>query len=576
MSKLDELIQEYCPDGVEYKKVIAVCSISKGIQFNKKDMHEIGSYPVINGGLLPSGYIEQYNQEENVITISQGGASAGYVSWQNKKFWAGAHCFIIKGLDNIVNRYLYHFLKMNEYKLQECQYGAGIPALSKSVIENLSIPLPQLLVQEEIVRILDNFTELIENLNNELTARKKQYEYYRDKLLTFDVLFGGTNAVKWELLGESCYMKAGKAISSSLICEHDSTHLIKCYGGNGIRGYVQEANETGPCSIIGRQGALCGNVKFVMGDFYATEHAVVVKSKGEYDEKFLYYILTYMNLNQYKSAGAQPGLSVKRISELLAPIPSLETQKRIVQVLDNFEKICSDLNIGLPAEIEARQKQYEYYRDALLTFAAKGDIIVNRTEQNRTEHQYELIKLIQYVFGFVSVKLKDIADIKRGIRVVKSQLSETGKYAVYQNSMQPLGYYNKSNCSGNTAFIITAGAAGEVGYSYNDFWAADDCMFFDCSEILNSRYLFFVLCSQQDYLSTKVRRASVPRLSRANIENIKIPLPPLAEQERIVAVLDRFYALCNDLTCGLPAEIAARQKQYEYYRDKLLTFKEAK
>ncbi len=148
-------------------------------------MNKQGSYPVINGGIEPSGYIEQYNQDENTITIAQGGVSAGFVNWITTKFWAGAHCYVIIPKDNILNRYLYHFLKSKEYELQKYQYGAGIPALSKSIINQLKIPVPSLPIQNEIIRILDNFTELTSELTAELTARKKQYEYYRDKLLTF-------------------------------------------------------------------------------------------------------------------------------------------------------------------------------------------------------------------------------------------------------------------------------------------------------------------------------------------------------------------------------------------------------
>ena len=149
-------------------------------------MQSEGSFPVINGGINPSGYIEKYNQAEDTITISQGGASAGYVNWLSTKFWAGAHCYVVKPLDNVINRYVFHFLKSKEKKLQECQYGAGIPALSKATVENLLIPIPPLEVQREIVRILDSFTELTAELTAELVARKQQYEYYRDLLLTFD------------------------------------------------------------------------------------------------------------------------------------------------------------------------------------------------------------------------------------------------------------------------------------------------------------------------------------------------------------------------------------------------------
>lgn len=142
--------------------------------------------------------------------------------------------------------------------------------------------------------------------------------------------------------------------------------------------------------------------------------------------------------------------------------------------------------------------------------------------------------------------------------------------------MTPLGFFNKSNYPANTTFVISAGAAGEVGYSDVDFWAADDCLCIECSYELNSRYLFYTLKCQQNYLFSQVRRASVPRLSRTVIEQCKIPLRSIDEQNKIVAILDRFTALISDITQGLPAEIAARQKQYEHYRDKLLTFKELK
>lgn len=185
---------------------------------------------------------------------------------------------------------------------------------------------------------------------------------------------GGTSEVQWKTLGEACNMKAGRAISSSKISSVcDSNYRYACYGGNGLRGYVELQSHKGEFPIIGRQGALCGNVNYAFGEFYATEHAVVVESKGKYSQRFLYYLLISMNLNQYKSQGAQPGLSVKRLEELIVPIPPMEIQERIVNVLDNFDAICSDLNIGLPAEIEARQKQYEYYRDRLLSFSKKGD-----------------------------------------------------------------------------------------------------------------------------------------------------------------------------------------------------------
>ena len=118
MSRLDELIKELCPNGVEYKELKDICVIKKGVQLNKEKLLEEAEYPVINGGILPSGYWNDYNVKENTITISQGGASAGYVQYISTKFWAGAHCYYLELKDKNINyRYIYHFIKMKQDKL---------------------------------------------------------------------------------------------------------------------------------------------------------------------------------------------------------------------------------------------------------------------------------------------------------------------------------------------------------------------------------------------------------------------------------------------------------------------------
>ena len=182
MNKIDKLINEFCPEGVEFKELGEVAEIYTGTQLNRTKLSEIGDYPVLNGGINPSGYYHEYNTKENTISVSQGGASAGYVNFVKSKFWAGAHCFVIKPTSvKVNNRYAFFVLKNAQDILQNAKLGAGIPGLNKKELQNFKIPLPPLPIQEEIVKILDNFTEL----EAELEARKKQYEYYRDNLLTF-------------------------------------------------------------------------------------------------------------------------------------------------------------------------------------------------------------------------------------------------------------------------------------------------------------------------------------------------------------------------------------------------------
>lgn len=178
-----------CPKGVTFKQLKDVCIIKKGTQLNKDKLKDEGSYPVINGGVSPSGYWDEFNFSANLITISQGGASAGFVNFIETPFWAGAHCYVIsRCIDSVDYRYLYHFVKQQQKTFQQKKIGAGIPGLALKEVNELLIPVPPLPVQKEIVQILDAFTELETKLETELEARKKQYEYYRDKLLTFKEL----------------------------------------------------------------------------------------------------------------------------------------------------------------------------------------------------------------------------------------------------------------------------------------------------------------------------------------------------------------------------------------------------
>lgn len=180
----------------------------------------------------------------------------------------------------------------------------------------------------------------------------------------------------------------------------------------------------------------------------------------------------------------------------------------------------------------------------------------------------KLIEMIQTA----SVEWKplgEVVPISRGKRLVRSQLQDNGQYPVYQNSLQPLGFYDDQNCRAYMTFVIAAGAAGEIGFSDIEFWAADDCYYFDCpKEILHDKFLYYFLLSERHQLTSQIRKASVPRLGRVSIEKIKIPIPPLETQQKIVKILDKF----TELEATLEAELALRKRQYQYYRDFLLDF----
>ncbi len=578
MSKIDELIRELRPNDVETKKLKDFLVIKNGSDYKS---FGAGDYPVYGSGGIMT-YIDRYAYDKPSVLIPRKG-SIDKLYYVEKPFWNVDTIFYTEiDTTKAIPRYVYYCLQQKH--LEEYNTAGGVPSLTQKVLNNIEILVPPLGIQREIVRILDNFTNLTAELTAELTARKAQYSYYRDKLLSY------TSTTQMEKLGDTCEMKAGKAIASGLISDECTAETpIKCYGGNGVRGYVKNANENGSYPIIGRQGALCGNVKYAEGQFYATEHAVVVKPKEKYNPRFLYHLLTNMNLNQYKSAGAQPGLAVKNIAELVAPVPPLNVQNRIVNVLDNFEKICSDLNIGLPAEIEARQKQYEYYRDKLLTFAENGNTILSRAEQSRAEQSRALIKLLQYVFGYVRIALGDVGSICMCKRILKSQTNTVsgvpfykigtfGKEADAYISQETFNEYrSKYNFPKKGDVLISA--AGTIGRTV--IYDGKPAYFQDSNIVWIDNDESIVLNSYLRYCyELKPWKASeggtIPRLYNDNIAKTVIAVPSIEEQKRVVSILDRFDSICNDLTSGLPAEIEARQKQYEHYRDRLLSFKELK
>lgn len=372
MSKLQELIKELCPDGVEFRKLGEVCEIYTGgeppkdtIKGDNKDEKHV--YPVWANGKEVYGYSSTYKIDKDATVISSIGANTGSIYFRKAYFTPIIRLkVLVPKNNNLISKYLYYYLSTVTFVVK----SSSVPNMNANEVKKLEIPLPSLEVQNEIVRILDTFTAHTAELQAELQAREEQYEYYRNKLLTFDE---NDEGVKWMKLGEIYDMKAGKSIPASEISSVKTEEFqYPCYGGNGLRGYVSIFNQEGEKVLIGRQGALCGNVCFAENLFYATEHAVVVSDKGYCLPRYSFYLLTMMDLNQYKTAGAQPGLSVSRLEKISIPVPPLSEQKRIISILDKFESLVNDLSEGLPAEIAAVQEQYEYYRNKLLTFKRKS------------------------------------------------------------------------------------------------------------------------------------------------------------------------------------------------------------
>ncbi|MGN8935596.1 restriction endonuclease subunit S [Collinsella sp. HCP28S3_E5] len=382
MSAIDELIAELCPDGVEYRKLGDVVDILDSKRKPvKRGERSKGEYPYYGangiqdfvGGFIFDGTFLLVGEDGSVITAD----GKPIVNWAVGKIWVNNHAHVLQeSADGTASlRYLKYALECKD--VTDIVRGTP-PKLNQKNLREIEIPVPPIEVQREIVRILDTFTSLTDELTaklaEEVTARKQQYAYYRDRLLSLEsleVLDG--KPVEMKTMGELFEMKAGAHISSTMISDDmDSSHLIPCYGGNGLRGYVENANQSGIALLIGRQGALCGNVCLASGEFYATEHAVVTKCRQDLIfPNYAFHMLTNRDLNQYKSAGAQPGLAVGKLKAVEFPVPSLATQQKVIDILDRFDALTTSLTDGLPAEIEARKAQYGYYRDRLLDFSAK-------------------------------------------------------------------------------------------------------------------------------------------------------------------------------------------------------------
>ncbi len=190
--RLKTLLQTLAPKGVEFRKLGEVCEIIRGKRVTKKEILDKGKYPVVSGGIGFMGYLNEYNREENTITIAQYG-TAGFVNWQNQKFWANDVCFSVIPKETLINRYLYYVLTNMQNYLYSISNRSAIPySISSNNIMQITIPIPPLEIQQEIVTILDQFsaltTDLLAGIPAEIKARKKQYEYYREKLLTFKPL----------------------------------------------------------------------------------------------------------------------------------------------------------------------------------------------------------------------------------------------------------------------------------------------------------------------------------------------------------------------------------------------------
>lgn len=390
MNKVEELIQQLCPNGVEYKKLgdIAV-DIFRGSGIKREEVTETG-IPCVRYGEIYTTYGVWFDTCISHTDASKI-ASAKYfeygdilfaITGESVKDIAKCCAYVghercLAGGDIVVLRhkedpkYLSYALSTTDAQQQKSKGKVKSKVVHSSVpaIEEIVVPVPPLEIQREIVRILDHFAELTgkftAQLAAELTARKKQYAYYRD------TLFALTNGIEYKTLpeiSENCDRQR-KPVTKG----NRQAGVYPYYGASGIVDYVADYIFDGDYLLVSEDGAnlLARNTPIafsISGKNWVNNHAHVLKFNFAELQKYVEIYLNSIDLSKYISGGAQPKLNQDNLNRIPIPVPSDDEVKKIVGVLTRFDSLCNDLTSGLPAEIEARKKQYEYYRDKLLTF----------------------------------------------------------------------------------------------------------------------------------------------------------------------------------------------------------------
>ena len=385
MSHLADLIKELCPDGVEYRRLDELFATRNGYTPSRSDASAWDSHDIPwfrmedireNGGIL----------DRALTYISSSAVKNGVLFPENSLLVAtsatiGAHALItVPHLSNqrftslrlkdeyrkyFDYRFLYYYCFVLDAFCLEHVNVSSFPSVDMRAFRSFKFPVVPLAVQREIVRILDQFTTLEAELEAELEARRAQYEYYREQLLSYDSIVAHcSDEVKYRSLGDLIRIRNGRDYKML------SSGTVPVYGSGGVMTHVSEAIGVGPTVLIPRKGSL-DNIFFVEGPFWTVDTIFYTEIGSEIEPKYLYYNLKKMRLSQMNEAAGVPSMNQRKLNRIQILLPSIEEQRRIADVLDRFDVLANDISSGLPAEIAARRAQYEYYRDRLLSFPEK-------------------------------------------------------------------------------------------------------------------------------------------------------------------------------------------------------------
>lgn len=378
------------------------------------------------------------------------------------------------------------------------------------------------------------------------------------------------DGVEFVKLGEVCEIKTGKGITQK-DCSESSKYPVYS-GGKEPMGYYKEFNRNANTVTVSRVGAYAGFVNYVTEDFYLNDKcfSVLPQKDEDINSKYLYYKLKALEccIINMQSGGGVPTINTKKVGSLEIPLPPIEVQTEIVRILDKFTSLEAELEMELEAELDCRKRQYEYYRDKLLSFDNVGRQEVEWKKMSEVCLKTSKInwKLVEGEYKYIDLssvdrdnhKISDCTIInKENAPSRAQQVVKTGDilFGTTRPTLMRFCYIPKEY----------DGEVCSTGY----------CVIRVNNEMINSHFAYHFLFTQkfQEYVEGHQKGASYPAISNKDVMSFELPIPSLQEQERIANILDRFESLTTSLQSGLPAEISARRKQYEYYRGKLLTFK---
>ena len=393
MSRLVDLIAEFCPDGVPYKRFDEVCSLNARIgwqRLTKAEYRDQGDFLLVTGTDFTEDhrinyescvYVdeERYIQDSKIqlrnedILITKDGTLGKVAQVHNlpKPATLNGGVFVVRCVDGTLeNRFILHYLLSSHFTkvVNQQKTGSTISHLTQGLFSRLTIPVPPLGVQKEIVRILDAFSslsmDLSKALSDELLARKKQYDYYCKELLSFG------NEAMTVSVGDVCNVIVGGEVPEDSIKggEPDENHPYPIWGnGKEVYGYASGHVVSEDAVCISSIGANTGKVFYHEGNFTPIIRLKVVIPKVDgINRRFLFHAMSQVDFQPKKSS--VPNMSANDIKKAKIVLPGLADQIRIANVLDNFEKQFDEMKETIPEEMEAREEQYAYYRDMLLSF----------------------------------------------------------------------------------------------------------------------------------------------------------------------------------------------------------------